>query len=49
MPFKVKWVPEVLTKPEGAAVGVDTVDDVELPDPVALETVEVAAPGRHCE
>lgn len=45
LPFKVKWVPEVLTKPVGVAVGVEA----------GVETVTVelgggeAAPGRHCE
>ena len=47
MPFKVKWVPEVLTKPEGAAVGVEA--GVEEADPVTVELAGGAAPGTHCE
>lgn len=48
LPFKVKWVPEVLTKPVGVAVGVEA--GVEDADTVTVELGGgEAAPGRHWE
>lgn len=48
--FRVKCIPEVLTKPVTVGVGEDTVDVVDVPVPEEVEVeVTLEVPGMHCE